>query len=125
MNLHFVLILLGCGVVAGCMPYDDSDLYAPGGALADTNSGSMVLASATDSSVAAMFPKGMAKSQVVQILGQPDSQTNSSNGLSQQIFMHHFISPMKQNLATEVLSVEYDKNDKITKTDFSQTKTKW
>lgn len=122
--------LLGAGLtLAACMPYDygynEAAMYSPGGALADKHTGPILLASSTDASLDAMFPKGTAKSQVLQVLGNPASSSSSSDGTSNQIFSHNFTSYRMKSVQIETLIVEYDRANTVQKLTFSKSTSTW
>lgn len=97
----------------------DVFLYQPGQALADRHGGSMWLATATEESIAATFPKGTAKARVIQFLGSPASSSKGPDGATSQTFRHSFTSFKTKIVQVQTLVVEYDARDAITKTAFS------
>lgn len=121
-----VVVAIGLLFSAGCVPMYDTEasLYAPGGALADKNEGPQILATATDASVAAMFPKGTPQSQVMQALGNPMS-TSISDGIAVQMFSHSFTAYQAKYIQTESLFVEYDKKATVAKLTFSKSTNHW
>lgn len=108
-------------LLSGCMP----DFYAPGAALADKHEGPMMLATATSESIAAMFPKGTTKAQVVQVLGAPHTSTNSSDGSSTHLFSHNFTSYERKFVQVQTLVVEYDSGGAVQKTTLSNSNSSW
>ncbi len=122
----YVVVAIGLLFSAGCVPmmYDEASLYAPGGALADKNEGPQVLATATDASVAVMFPKGTPQSQVMQVLGNPMT-TSVSDGIVVQTFSHSFTAYQAQYVQIESLTVQYDKKGTVSKLTFSKSTNHW
>ncbi len=126
-----VAALVAAGfTLAACVPmydysYNESAMYAPGGALADKHTGPLILASSNDVSLNAMFPVGTAKAQVMQALGNPASSSTSTGGTSSQVFSHNFTSYRMKSVQIETLIVEYDKADKVSKLTFSKSNSTW
>ncbi|MCW2237694.1 hypothetical protein [Azospirillum canadense] len=114
--------------VAGCVPvpmYDEQSMYNPGGALADKHQGPMVLSGASEATVNAMFPKGTPKSQVMQVLGAPTTNSSSSEGTSSQLYSHTFTSYRRKQVQSEALMVQYDKNNTVSALNFSTSNSSW
>ena len=116
--------------LAACVPmydysYSEAAMYAPGGQLADKHEGAMILASATDASIAAMFPKGTNKAQVMQALGNPTSSSTVSDGTSVQVFSHNFTSYRMKTVQLETLVVEYDRASTVSKLTLSKSTNTW
>lgn len=123
-----VVILALSSVVGGCVPYYagyEQNMYAPGGALADKNEGPAILASATDASLAAMFPKGTQKAAVMQLLGNPMSSSTASDGTSTQMFSHTFTSYARKFVEMQMLMVEYDTKGEVSKVTLTKTNNTW
>jgi hypothetical protein len=124
-----VAIILASTVMSGCIPfysgYNESSMYAPGGALADKATGSPVLATATETSINTMFPKGTSKSVVSQRLGAPNSSSTSSNGTSSQVYTYSFTSYQRKSVQAQTVIMQYDKSDLLTKVDFSTSTSTW
>ncbi len=131
MNKLSLIALSAAGLsLAACIPmydpsYHEAAMYSPGGALSDKHEGSMILVSATDSSIAAMFPKGTNKAQVMQVLGNPTSSSTVSDGTSHQMFQHTFTSYRVKSLQSETLLVEYDRANTVAKLTLSKTTHNW
>lgn len=124
----FGVILVLSGMVAGCVPFYsgyEQNMYAPGGALADKNEGPAILASATDASLAAMFPKGTQKAVVMQALGNPGTSSTSTGGKSTQMFTHNFTSYARKTVEMQMLMVEYDEKDTVSKLTLTKSNNKW
>jgi outer membrane protein assembly factor BamE (lipoprotein component of BamABCDE complex) len=124
----FGVILALSGMVSGCIPLYagyEQNMYAPGGTLADKNEGPAILASATDASLAAMFPKGTKKAVVMQTLGNPQTSSTSTGGKSTQLFTHTFTSYARQVVDMQMLMVEYDENDAVSKLTLTRSNNKW
>jgi outer membrane protein assembly factor BamE (lipoprotein component of BamABCDE complex) len=116
--------------LAACVPmydysYSEAAMYAPGGQLADKHTGPIILASATDSSIAAMFPKGTSKAQVMQALGNPTSSSTVSDGTSNQVFSHNFTSYRMKSVQVETLIVNYDKAGNVSTLTLSKSNSTW
>jgi|SRR5690606_20536739 hypothetical protein len=129
---EFAVILGLSGMVGGCVPYyagyDNmytQNMYAPGGQLADKNEGPMLLASATDASLAAMFPKGTNKTAVMQVLGNPLTSSTSSDGKSTQSFTHTFTSYARKLVDMQILTVEYDKQGGVANLTLTKSSNTW
>lgn len=115
-------------MLSGCVPYYagmEQNMYAPGGALADKNEGAMALASATESSLNTMFPKGTSKAVVMQTLGNPVSSSTSSDGTSVQVFSHTFTSYARKTVQMQMATMEYDKSGTLSKLTFTNTTNTW
>jgi len=131
MNKLTLTALIAAGLsLAACVPmydysYSEASLYAPGGQLADKHEGSMILISATDQSLNAMFPKGTSKAQVMQALGNPTSSSTVSDGTSVQMFQHSFTSYRMKSLQAETLLVEYDRANTVSKLTLSKVTNNW
>ena len=131
MNKLTLTALIAAGLsLAACVPmydysYNESAMYAPGGQLADKHEGSMILVSATDQSLNAMFPKGTSKAQVMQALGNPASSSTVSDGTSNQVFSHSFTSYRMKNIQMETLIVNYDKTGIVTTLTLSKSNSTW
>jgi outer membrane protein assembly factor BamE (lipoprotein component of BamABCDE complex) len=131
MNKLTLPALIAAGLsLAACVPmydysYSEAAMYSPGGQLADKQEGPVILASATDSSLAAMFPKGTNKAQVMQALGNPASSSTVSDGTSVQMFNHSFTSYRMKSLQAETLIVEYDRANTVTKLTLSKVTNNW
>lgn len=126
----FALVALAVSfvTVAGCVPvpmYEEQSLYSPGGALADKHTGPMVLAGANEATLSAMFPKGTQKSQVMQALGVPATNSTSSDGTSLQLFSHTFTSYRRKLVQSEMLTVHYDKNNAVSTITVSSSSNTW
>ena len=124
----FVVMLALSGMVGGCVPYYagyEQNLYAPGGTLADKNEGPAILASATDSSLAAMFPKGTPKTAVMQVLGNPVTSSTSTDGKSTQSFSHSFTSYARKLVEMQILTVEYDKSGGVSNMTLTRSSNTW
>lgn len=106
-------------------PYNESAMYAPGGALADKHTGPMLLASSTDASLAATFPTGTPKAQVMQALGVPTSTSTTSDGTSAQVFSHNFTSYRMKSVQISTLVVEYDRAEKVSKLTLQKSNSTW
>jgi hypothetical protein len=124
-----LLVCAAALTLHGCIPfyggYNEQNLYAPGGALADKDEGSMVLASANETSLNAMFPKGTSKAAVMQGLGNPMSSTTSSDGTSSQVFSHTFTSYSRKTVQMQMATMTYDKSGNLDKVTFSNTVNNW
>lgn len=131
MNKLTLTALVAAGLsLAACVPmydysYSEAALYAPGGQLADKHEGSMILVSATDQSLNAMFPKGTSKAQVMQVLGNPASSSTVSDGTSNQVFSHNFTSYRMKSIQMETLIVNYDKTGTVTTLTLSKSNSTW
>jgi|LNFM01.2.fsa_nt_gb outer membrane protein assembly factor BamE (lipoprotein component of BamABCDE complex) len=131
MNKLTLTALIAAGLsLAACVPmydysYNESAMYAPGGQLADKHEGSMILVSATDQSLNAMFPKGTSKAQVMQALGNPASSSTVSDGTSNQVFSHSFTSYRMKNIQMETLIVNYDKTGAVSMLTLSKSNSTW
>ncbi|HUG57089.1 MAG TPA: hypothetical protein VL002_02500 [Candidimonas sp.] len=124
----FAAILALSSIVGGCVPYYagyEQNMYAPGGALADKNEGPAILASATDSSLNAMFPKGTQKTVVMQALGNPGSSSTSTDGKSTQSFTHSFTSYARKLVEMQILTVEYDKKGGVSNMTLTKSSNTW
>jgi len=107
-------------------PYSEADLYAPGGALADKREGPELLATATDSSLSAMFPKGVAtQAQVMQALGVPGATSSTSDGTSVQVFTHSYTAYQARYVQIESLAVEYDHKGTVSKLTLTKSSNRW
>ncbi|MGB3289120.1 MAG: hypothetical protein WBA83_07600 [Burkholderiaceae bacterium] len=129
---RFAVVLALSGVAGGCVPYyagyDNmytQNMYAPGGQLADKNEGPMLLASATDASLAAMFPKGTSKTAVMQVLGNPLTSSTSSGGKSTQTFTHTFTSYARKLVEMQMLTVEYDSQGMVSGLTLTKSSNTW
>ncbi len=123
-----VVILALSGMVGGCVPFYagyEQNMYAPGGALADKNEGPAILASATDASLAAMFPKGTQKTAVMQVLGNPMTSSTSTDGKSTQSFTHSFTSYARKLVEMQILTVEYDKKGGVSNMTLTKSSNTW
>ncbi|HEY4135285.1 MAG TPA: hypothetical protein VGO34_08720 [Alphaproteobacteria bacterium] len=127
-KLLILAALIAAGtLLAACVPYgySEANLYNPGGALADKHTGPQILASSTDVSLSAMFPKGTSKAQVMQALGNPSSTSTTSDGTSNQVYSHNFTSYRMQTVQVETLVVEYDRSNAVSKLTFSKNNSSW
>ncbi len=131
MNKLTLTALIAAGLsLAACVPmydysYNESAMYAPGGQLADKHEGPMILVSATDQSLNAMFPKGTSKAQVMQALGNPASSSTVSDGTSTQFFTHNFTSYRMKSVQIETLVVNYDKTGAVSILTLSKSNSTW
>lgn len=131
MNKLTLTALIAAGLsLAACVPmydysYNEAAMYAPGGQLADKHEGPMILVSATDQSLNAMFPKGTSKAQVMQVLGNPASSSTVSDGTSNQVFTHNFTSYRMKMVQIETLIVEYDRANSVAKLTLSKSNSTW
>lgn len=63
--------------------------------------------------------------KVVQLLGQPQTNMQQSNGITTQVFTHSFTSYSRHLIDTQVLSMEYDAAGKVTKTSLTTSQSTW
>jgi len=128
MKIKTSVVLLALAGMGGCVPYYagyEQNMYAPGGALADKQEGPAILASSTDASLNAMFPKGTQKTVVMQALGNPMTSSTSTDGKSSQVYMHTFTSYSRKMVNTNMLTVEYDKNGGVSNLTLSKSNSTW
>jgi hypothetical protein len=120
-------LLVGTGLGLGGCYYPDPTIgmYSPGGALADKHDGPMILASANEATIAAMFPTGTTRDRVLQTLGAPATSVSNSDGTTAQSFMHTFTSYAQRYVKTEILVVTYDSAGVIKSTSLSASKNTW